>query len=63
MSIIKKHINVVWFKRDLRLQDNEAFFNATKTGIPTLFLYVFEKSLKMIPITARDIGILLSNLC
>jgi len=42
----KKHINVVWFKRDLRLQDNEAFFNATKTGTPTLLLYVFEKSLE-----------------
>jgi deoxyribodipyrimidine photo-lyase len=28
------------------LQDNEAIFNATKRGIPTLLLYVFEKSLK-----------------
>ena len=46
MSINKKHINVVWFKRDLRLQDNEAIFNATNTGIPTLLLYVFEKSLE-----------------
>lgn len=46
MSINKKHINVVWFKRDLRLQDNEAIYNATKTGNPTLLLYVFEKSLK-----------------
>jgi deoxyribodipyrimidine photo-lyase len=42
----KKHINVVWFKRDLRLQDNEAIFNATKTENPTLLLYVFEKSLE-----------------
>lgn len=42
----KKHINVVWFKRDLRLQDNEAIFNATKSDIPTLLLYVFEKSLE-----------------
>lgn len=46
MSINKKHINVVWLKRDLRLQDNEAIFNATNTGIPTLLLYVFEKSLE-----------------
>ena len=46
MNTNKKHINVVWFKRDLRLQDNEAIFNATKTGIPTLLLYVFEKSLE-----------------
>ena len=46
MSTNKKVINVVWFKRDLRLQDNEAVFNASKTGIPTLLLYVFEKSLE-----------------
>jgi len=46
MSINKKHINVVWFKRDLRLQDNEAIFNASKTENPTLLLYVFEKSLE-----------------
>lgn len=46
MNTNKKNINVVWLKRDLRLQDNEAIFNATKTGIPTLLLYVFEKSLE-----------------
>lgn len=46
MNTNKKHINVVWFKRDLRLQDNEAIFNATRTEIPTLLLYVFEKSLE-----------------
>jgi deoxyribodipyrimidine photo-lyase len=28
------------------LQDNEAIFNATKNDIPTLLLYVFEKSLE-----------------
>ena len=38
----KEHINVVWLKRDLRLQDNEAISNALKTGKPTLLLYVFE---------------------
>jgi deoxyribodipyrimidine photo-lyase len=29
--------------KETRLQDNEAVFNATKNGIPTLLLYVFEK--------------------
>lgn len=38
----KPNINVVWLKRDLRLQDNEAITNALKTGKPTLLLYVFE---------------------
>ncbi|MFV8374082.1 deoxyribodipyrimidine photo-lyase/cryptochrome family protein [Flavobacterium sp. LB1P71] len=46
MNTNKKHINVVWFKRDLRLQDNEAIFNTTQTDTPTLLLYVFEKSLE-----------------
>ncbi|MEY2868141.1 MAG: hypothetical protein RIR01_559, partial [Bacteroidota bacterium] len=49
MDTNKKHINVVWLKRDLRLQDNEAIFNATKTATPTLLLYVFEKSLENDP--------------
>lgn len=38
----KPHINVVWLKRDLRLQDNEAITNALNYGKPTLLLYVFE---------------------
>lgn len=38
----KPHINVVWLKRDLRLQDNEAISNALNTDKPTLLLYVFE---------------------
>ena len=46
MNSNKKHINIVWFKRDLRLQDNEAIHNAIQSGQPTLLLYVFEKSLQ-----------------
>ena len=38
----KEHINVVWLKRDLRLQDNEAIANALKAGKRTLILYAFE---------------------
>jgi deoxyribodipyrimidine photo-lyase len=45
MNTTKNHINVVWFKRDLRLQDNEAIFNAIQSKKPTLLLYVFENSL------------------
>ena len=43
--IEKEHINIVWLKRDLRLQDNEAICNALKTGKRTILLYVFEHSL------------------
>lgn len=38
-------INVVWLKRDLRLEDNEAIFNALASGERTLLLYAFEKML------------------
>ncbi|WP_431135388.1 deoxyribodipyrimidine photo-lyase/cryptochrome family protein [Psychroserpens mesophilus] len=38
-------INVVWLKRDLRLDDNEAIFEALKTGERTLLLYAFETML------------------
>jgi deoxyribodipyrimidine photo-lyase len=38
-------INVVWLKRDLRLEDNEAICNALASGERTLLLYAFEKML------------------
>ncbi|MCK0178319.1 deoxyribodipyrimidine photo-lyase [Flavobacteriaceae bacterium S0862] len=42
MNTRKLEINVVWLKRDLRLEDNEAIFNALVSGKRTLLLYVFE---------------------
>ncbi|RZS99849.1 cryptochrome/deoxyribodipyrimidine photo-lyase family protein [Aquimarina brevivitae] len=45
MNTKKETVNIVWFKRDLRLQDNEAIYNAAKASRPTLLLYVFEHSL------------------
>ncbi len=39
---MKKQINIVWFKRDLRLHDHEPLCRAVKAGLPTLLLYVFE---------------------
>ena len=38
----KPEINVVWFKRDLRLRDHEPLKLAIETGRPCLLLYVFE---------------------
>lgn len=38
-------ICVVWFKRDLRLQDHEPLSAASDTGLPVLPLYLFEPSL------------------
>ncbi len=38
----KPVINVVWLKRNLRLQDNEALFRAIQANIPFLIVYLFE---------------------
>lgn len=45
MLIEREHIAIVWLKRDLRLQDNKAIFNALKSGKRVLLLYVFENLL------------------
>lgn len=45
MNTNKEEIHVVWFKRDMRLQDNEAIYNALEANKRVLFLYVFENSL------------------
>ncbi|WP_339837045.1 deoxyribodipyrimidine photo-lyase [uncultured Flavobacterium sp.] len=39
-------MNIVWFKRDLRLNDNEVLYNAISSGRKTLLLYIFEPSLQ-----------------
>lgn len=40
---MKQNLSIVWLKRDLRLQDNEAITNALHSGQHVLLLYVFEK--------------------
>ena len=45
----KSEVNVVWFKRDLRLLDNEALFAAHNSGLPLLFVYFFEPSVMRFP--------------
>jgi len=41
----KEEISVVWFKRDLRLEDNEAISNALAGNKRVLLLYAFENLL------------------
>lgn len=38
-------INIVWFKRDLRLMDHQPLKRAAQSELPALLLYVFEPSL------------------
>lgn len=40
----KEEINIVWFKRDLRVTDHEALFCAQKSDLPILLVYFFEPS-------------------
>ena len=42
-------VNIVWFKRDLRLQDHEALAAAIKDRIPLILIYCFEPSLLHAP--------------
>ncbi len=39
------NINVFWFRRDLRLQDNAGLYQALKSGVPTLPIFIFDKKI------------------
>jgi deoxyribodipyrimidine photo-lyase len=39
-----QRINIVWFKRDLRVHDHAPLHSAVASGLPTLLLYVYEPS-------------------
>ena len=38
-------INIFWFRRDLRLDDNTALNHALSEGIPVLPLFIFDTSI------------------
>jgi deoxyribodipyrimidine photo-lyase len=42
---VKQSINIVWFKRDLRLLDHGPLSSAQAEGLPVLLLYCFEPGL------------------
>ena len=44
-------INLVWFKRDLRLTDHAPLDEAIQLGLPVLLVYIFEPSLLSAPET------------
>jgi deoxyribodipyrimidine photo-lyase len=49
----KQTINIVWLKRDLRLQDHEPLFRAEKAGLPYKIVYLFEPTLMSTPDTSK----------
>lgn len=42
MAITKPEINIYWFRRDLRLDDNTALHYALKSGKPVLPIFIFD---------------------
>ena len=42
-------LSIFWFKRDLRILDNEGLQGAIDKGIPLLLLYIFEPNLERDP--------------
>ncbi len=48
----KAAINIVWLKRDLRLQDHEPLLKAEEAGIPYRIIYLFEPSIIAHPDTS-----------
>ena len=48
----KAQINIVWLKRDLRLQNHEPLHHAEQAGIPYLIMYLFEPSIIKQPDTS-----------
>lgn len=46
---MKTAINIVWFKRDLRLKDHLPLKTAIEEGLPILMIYIFEHSLITAP--------------
>ena len=49
----KHAINIVWFKRDLRLRDHAPLKTAIDNGLPTLLIYCFEPSIMRLPQTSE----------
>ena len=41
----KRKINIFWFRRDLRLQDNTALYHALNAGLPVLPLFIFDTAI------------------
>jgi len=44
-DLVKKQLNIVWLKRDLRSQDHASFEAAENSPIPYLSIFIFEPSI------------------
>lgn len=42
---MEQGISIMWFRRDLRLEDNMALYYAHKSGLPVLALFIFDNQI------------------
>jgi len=42
---MKQAINIFWFRRDLRLDDNKGLFEALRSGLAVLPIFIFDKNI------------------
>ena len=42
---MKNSINIFWFRRDLRLDDNAGLYHALKSGVPILPVFIFDTNI------------------
>jgi deoxyribodipyrimidine photo-lyase len=42
---MKPSINVFWFRRDLRLNDNAGLYHALKEQMPVVMLFIFDRNI------------------
>ncbi|MEP6845963.1 MAG: deoxyribodipyrimidine photo-lyase, partial [Panacibacter sp.] len=40
-----KTVNLMWFRRDLRLHDNAALYHALKSNHPVVPVFIFDKNI------------------
>ena len=38
-------VNIIWFRRDLRLEDNTALYHALRSDVPVLPIFIFDKNI------------------
>jgi deoxyribodipyrimidine photo-lyase len=42
---MKQDVNIFWFRRDLRLDDNAGFWQALNAGLPVLPVFIFDRDI------------------
>ena len=42
---MKPQVNIFWFRRDLRLQDNAGLYHALKTNLPVVPVFIFDTNI------------------